>query len=132
MRLDPAIDANDGGRNVQVTEINADPIPIGPSNPHGNAFRVSETPLLSVHAAMRDAAPERSRAWKIKNPEVVNPITGQAVAYKLQPMSAVPMLMAPESLVAKRVGAAARICMDAIAVRMFLMLCTHGWQCIHS
>jgi hypothetical protein len=99
-----------------ITEVNADPIPTGPENPHGNAFKVgrqrvwgsarrhrrppdfsrfaprgahadalpaltppprptpprqvSETPLLSVHAAMRSADPFRSRAWKVKNPKV--------------------------------------------------------------
>jgi hypothetical protein len=46
---------------------------------------VSETPLLSVHAAMRMAAPEKARAWKIKNPGVINPITGQPVSFKLIP-----------------------------------------------
>lgn len=51
----------------------------------GNAFRVSETPLLSVHAAMRMAAPEKARGWKIKNPAVINPITGQPVSFKLIP-----------------------------------------------
>jgi Cu2+-containing amine oxidase len=111
-----------------VTEVNADPVPTGPENPHGNAFRVgrgrpqaaptgalaapvaarparrrggrpqargqpqgarlasiplipsapetpqvSETPLLSVHSAMREADPWRSRAWKVKNPKVRTP-----------------------------------------------------------
>lgn len=51
----------------------------------GNAFRVSETPLLSVHAAMRMAAPEKARGWKIKNPAVINPITNQPVSFKLIP-----------------------------------------------
>ena len=74
-----------GGRGLVVTEVNADRLPLGPSNPHGNAFRVAETPLLSVHGAMREADPARSRAWKIKNPGVINPITGQPVAFKLVP-----------------------------------------------
>lgn len=70
-----------------VAEVNADPLPIGPNNPAGNAFAVTETPLLSVHAAQRDCAPERSRAWKIKNPGVINPITGQPVSWKLIPQT---------------------------------------------
>ncbi|KAI8475788.1 MAG: copper amine oxidase [Monoraphidium minutum] len=102
VRLDPSLDCNEGGRDLVVTEVNADMLPLGPKNPHGNAFQVSETPLLSVHQAMRVAAPERSRAWKIKNPSVINPITGQPVGFKLQPTSSTPMLMQPESLVAKR------------------------------
>jgi primary-amine oxidase len=75
---------------------------MGPQNPAGNAFQVTETPLLSVHAAQRMADPIRSRAWKIKNPNIINPITGQAVSFKLIPQTGVPMLMNPESLVAKR------------------------------
>lgn len=51
----------------------------------GNAFRVTETPLLTVHSAMRMAAPEKARAWKIKNPAVINPVTGQPVSFKLIP-----------------------------------------------
>lgn len=74
---DPACYPTPGGRDLVVTEVNADPIPTGPSNPHGNAFAVTERPLLSVHEAMREAAPFRSRAWKVKNPGVINPITGQ-------------------------------------------------------
>lgn len=85
VRLDPAIDDPAGGRDVVVTEVNAEPLPWGPDNPHGNAFRVSETPLTSVHAAMRTAAPEKARCWKLKNPSVINPITGEPVAFKLVP-----------------------------------------------
>jgi Cu2+-containing amine oxidase len=48
---------------------------------------VTETPLLSVHGAMRMAKPEAGRAWKIKNPAVVNPITGQPVSFKLIPQT---------------------------------------------
>lgn len=102
VRIDPAIDDAEGGKNLVVSEVNVDPMPTGPDNPAGNAFRVSETPLLTTNAAQRNACPERSRAWKIKNPSVVNPITGQPVSFKLVPMANVPMLQAPESLVYKR------------------------------
>lgn len=87
VRIDPAIDDPNGGKNLIVSEVNADALPYGPQNPHGNAFAVTETPLLTVHAAQRMAAPERARSWKIKNPEVVHPITGQAVSWKLLPQS---------------------------------------------
>jgi primary-amine oxidase len=46
---------------------------------------VTETPLLTTHAAMRMAAPEKARVWKIKNPAVINPISGQPVSFKLIP-----------------------------------------------
>lgn len=102
VRIDPAVDDPQGGRSLVVAEVNAEPLPWGADNPHGNAFRVSETPLLSVHAAMRMAAPEKARGWKIKNPAVINPITGQPVSFKLIPTTNVPMLMQPDSLVGKR------------------------------
>lgn len=49
--------------------------------------RVSEECLLSTHTAQRNCDPMRNRAWKIKNPSVVNPITGQPVSFKLVPLS---------------------------------------------
>lgn len=52
-----------------------------------HAHRVSETSLLSTHAAQRNFNPMRNRTWKIKNPSVVNPITGQPVSFKLVPLS---------------------------------------------
>ena len=72
---------NPGGRDLLVTEVNVDPIPTGASNPHGNAFSVTETPLLTVGEAAREMAPLRGRTWKVKNPAVVNPITGQPGAF---------------------------------------------------
>eukprot|EP00879_Flechtneria_rotunda_P011264 GHRR01011766.1.p1 GENE.GHRR01011766.1~~GHRR01011766.1.p1 ORF type:complete len:590 (+),score=170.84 GHRR01011766.1:1269-3038(+) len=108
VRIDPAVDDYNGGKGLVVSEVNAEQLPIGPENPHGNAFRVTETPLLSTHAAMRMAAPEKARAWKIKNPLVINPITGQPVSFKLIPQTNCPMLMQPESLVAQRAYFASR------------------------
>ncbi|KAF6251268.1 copper amine oxidase [Scenedesmus sp. NREL 46B-D3] len=102
MRIDPAVDDAQGGKGLVVAEVNAERLPFGPDNPHGNAFRVSETPLLSVHQAMRTAKPEAGRAWKIKNPAVVNPITGQPVSFKLIPQTNCPMLMQPDSLAGRR------------------------------
>jgi len=102
VRIDPAVDDLQGGKDLVIAEVNADPLPMGPQNPAGNAFQVTETPLLSVHSAQRMADPVRSRAWKIKNPNIINPITGQPVSFKLLPQTGVPMLMNPESLVAKR------------------------------
>jgi primary-amine oxidase len=103
VRLDPSIDDVRGGRGLVVAEVNAEPLPVGPQNPHGNAFAVTETDLLSVHAAMRDPAPHKARAWKVKNPRMLNPVTGKPVAFKLVPTaSSAPMLMQPTSLVGRR------------------------------
>lgn len=35
MRIDPAVDDPNGGKNLVVSEVNAEPIPWGPANPHG-------------------------------------------------------------------------------------------------
>ena len=103
VRIDPSIDDDRGGKGLVVAEVNAEPLPFGgPANPHGNAFAVTETDLLSVHAAMRPAAPEKARAWKIKNPRAINPVTGKPVAFKLLPATAATMLMQPRSLVGRR------------------------------
>ena len=103
VRLDPSVDDARGGRGLVVAEVNAEPLPVGPANPYGNAFAVTETDLLSVHAAMRDPAPGKARAWKIKNPRAINPVTGKPTAFKLVPAAAsAPMLMQPTSLVGRR------------------------------
>jgi primary-amine oxidase len=35
MRIDPAVDDDQGGRGLMVAEVNAEPLPFGPDNPHG-------------------------------------------------------------------------------------------------
>eukprot|EP00775_Hariotina_reticulata_P002821 gene2821-3114_t len=87
VRIDPSVDDDNGGKGLVVAEVNAEMLPFGPENPAGNAFRVTETPLLTVHTAMRMAAPEKARAWKIKNPAVINPITGQPKHLFVTPFS---------------------------------------------
>jgi hypothetical protein len=83
-------------------QVNATPIPLGPQNPFGNAFRVAETYLDTTSAAQRLCCPEQARHWKIKNPAAVNPITREPVAYKLLPGSNVTMLAQPGSLIHRR------------------------------
>lgn len=39
-------------------------MPLGPGNPHGVGFDITERLLRSEAQAQRDAAPERSRVWK--------------------------------------------------------------------
>lgn len=101
-RLDMAVDDEDWGRPLVVSEVNVVPVPRGPKNPHGNAFVAVEDDLLRVHLAQRMTAPEQARIWKIKNPGIMNPITKAPVAYKLMPMASPPMLAAEDSLIAAR------------------------------
>jgi Cu2+-containing amine oxidase len=35
MRIDPAVDDEQGGKGLVVAEVNAEPLPFGPDNPHG-------------------------------------------------------------------------------------------------
>ena len=41
-------------------------MPLGPNNPHGVGFDVSERLLQTEQEAQRNVAPERSRVWKVR------------------------------------------------------------------
>jgi primary-amine oxidase len=93
----------DGPRN-RVFEVEAEPLPAGPDNPYGNAFRQRVTLLRSEAEARRDVNAATSRAWRIANPEITNRL-GQPVAYKLVPTMSTPTLLADAgSSVARRAG----------------------------
>ncbi len=49
--------------------MDAQPMPLGPDNPHGVGFDITERLLRSEAEAQRDAAPERSRVWKASREE---------------------------------------------------------------
>lgn len=66
MRLDPSVDCPDGGRRLQVVEVEAQPMPLGPRNPHGVGFDIVERVLGCEAEAQRNCAPERSRVWKVR------------------------------------------------------------------
>lgn len=38
VRVDPAVDDDNGGKGLIVTEVNAEQIPVGPENPHGEVL----------------------------------------------------------------------------------------------
>lgn len=103
VRMDPAVDDEDNwGKGLVVSEVDAELVPHSPGNRHGNAFRPKETDLLSTQQAQRDQAPEVARSWKIRNPEVLNPVCASPVAYKLFPTACAPLLAQPDSLVSQR------------------------------
>ncbi|EFN54781.1 hypothetical protein CHLNCDRAFT_58054 [Chlorella variabilis] len=94
VRLDPAVDCPEGGKNLQVVEVEAEPMPLGPANPHGVGFDIVERVLGREAEAQRMCAPERSRVWKVQNPNSINPVTGKPVAWKLMPGSPCPPMLA--------------------------------------
>ena len=97
MRLDVAVD---GERN-RVVEVDTVALPVGPDNPHGNAFTIRETVLATEQTAQRNVDFNAARYWKIESAEARNWL-GQPTAYKLQPLSPVPTFSSPQSMVAKR------------------------------
>ena len=59
-------------------------VPVGPENPHGNAFRAVATQLRSEREAQQLIDPLRARFWRVANPDRRNAV-GEPVAYKLVP-----------------------------------------------
>jgi len=91
-RLDMCVD----GPANSIYEVESIPIPVGPDNPHGNAF-AARTELLQREAqARRQAAPERSRCWRIVNHASSNSC-GEPVAYDLIPGRGEALLLAQET-----------------------------------
>jgi len=97
VRLDMMID----GVNNSVYEVNTEAVPMGPANPHGNAFYARSTLLATESEAQRIINPLSARYWKIANPAVKNHV-GEPVAYKLMPGENVLPFAHPESSVMKR------------------------------
>jgi primary-amine oxidase len=77
-RLDMAVD---GDANA-VLECDTVAEPMGPDNPHGNAFFVRETRLATECGRQRK--PEAERYWTFINPNRTNHV-GRPVGYKLEP-----------------------------------------------
>ncbi|BDA42557.1 Primary amine oxidase [Coccomyxa sp. Obi] len=96
-RLDMAVDDPHGGRNLTVTEVNCESMPLGPDNPHGVGFTATETAFETELQAIREVDPRRSRVWKIKNEHSRNPITGVPVAWKLMPAASPPVYAHPSN-----------------------------------
>ena len=64
-------------------QVNCEPEPLGPENPHAIGFCAKETELTHELAAIRNVNAESSRIWKIKNESVRNRLTGLQSAYTL-------------------------------------------------
>ncbi|UGS35993.1 primary-amine oxidase [Capillimicrobium parvum] len=77
-RLDPHLDG--GGNSVVEVQTEADPV--GPGNPHGNAWRTVARTLRTEAEARRRIDLSTARSWYIQNPTRPNRV-GQPIAYKL-------------------------------------------------
>jgi primary-amine oxidase len=96
-RLDMMVD----GAVNSVEEVETRRVPMGPDNPHGNAFALSTTPLTTEAEAARCANGSTGRVWHISNPDSLNRL-GKPVAYVLHPEGQ-PLLLADDnSSIAKR------------------------------
>ncbi len=96
-RLDMAVD----GRANTVYEVDAVRQPMSDTNPYGNAFTRSMTPLTSESQAQRTADATVGRVWHVVNHDVRNRL-GQPVGYALYPQAAPLLLADAASSVAKR------------------------------
>ena len=90
----------DGPRN-RVVEVETRTDPIGPDNPHGNAFYAHSTVFKSELEARRNHKYETARTWVIQNPESKNRM-GTNVGYKIHPMELAVPYWLPGSEVARR------------------------------
>ena len=81
------LDFNLDGTDNSVYEVDVEPLPRGPENPHDNGFRSVARVLQTEEEARREIAPARSRTWRVTNPNVNNRF-GNPVGYKLCPRRA--------------------------------------------
>ncbi|MDJ0396418.1 primary-amine oxidase [Rhodococcus sp. G-MC3] len=102
-RLDMEVDGNTN----TVTEVDAVPVPMGPENPWGNAFRAQKTTITSESNGQRMADNSKARVWHITNPEKQNRL-GQDVGYALHPEGQPVLLADPSSSIARRAAFATK------------------------
>jgi hypothetical protein len=99
VRLDMTVD----GAGNSVYEVETEPVPVGPGNPYGNAFRTRRTLLQTESQAQRVINPLAARNWLVVNPNVTNAL-GQPVGYQLVPHGNVLPFAHEEASVIQRAG----------------------------
>ncbi len=97
LRLDMMVD----GLKNSVYEVHTESEPLGPENPHGNAFFAQATLLSRESEAQQTIDPFSSRYWKVVNHERLNAL-GEPVAYKIMPGDNTLPFTHPEASVMKR------------------------------
>jgi primary-amine oxidase len=98
-RLDFALD---GGPN-SVTETRTESLPVGPENPHGNAWRTVSRTLATEQEAIRDLDITEARSWTVVNNASRNNVGGP-VGYRLLPGENTVPFGAPGSPARRRAG----------------------------
>ena len=98
-RLDMSVD----GESNTAYEVNTVAEPLGPDNPHGNAFYAEATPLKTELVAQRVIDPLSGRYWVVSNPSVKNALS-QPVGYKLMPGENILPFAHPGASIMKRAG----------------------------
>ena len=99
-RLDLDVD----GAGNSVREVESEPVPDGPGNPLGNAFRARVTPLVRESVARRDSDDRAARVWHVVNPSCRNALGGET-GYRLVPQYGVATMLAqPGARVSRRAG----------------------------
>jgi primary-amine oxidase len=102
-RLDMTVDGVDNA----VDEVQLERLPMGPDNPHGNAFTRRVTRLARESDGARTADASVGRTWHVVNPARRNRF-GQPVAYALYPQGP-PLLAAdPAASISRRAAFATR------------------------
>lgn len=99
LRLDMSVD---GDANA-VMEVEADLVPTGPGNPHGNAHGARETLIESERSGARDIKPELGRYWKVVNRSRTSAM-GWHPGYRLVPGASVKPMHQPGSPFMRRAG----------------------------
>lgn len=64
-----------------MAQVNVESMPPGPENPFNIGFFHTETELKTELGAIRDVDSAKSRIWKIKNPNVKNPMSGTSATH---------------------------------------------------
>jgi primary-amine oxidase len=103
VRLDLTVD---GVENV-VDELDVQRLPVGPNNPHGNAFTRVATRLSKESSAARLADASVARVWRVSNPDSLNRL-GEPVSYLLIPEGRPPLLADSSSSIARRAAFATK------------------------
>ena len=98
-RLDMSVD----GESNTAYEVNTVAEPLGPDNPHGNAFYAEATPLKTELVAQRVIDPLSGRYWVVSNPSVKNALS-QPVGYKLMPGENILPFAHPGASIIQRAG----------------------------
>jgi primary-amine oxidase len=104
VRMDMRVD---GDKNTVYEVDSVSPGPVGPANPHGNAWKAVKTPITSESMGGRDGNPVNGRSWLITSADKTSKL-GLPTAYKLEPGSYTAPLWADGSVQSKRGGFATR------------------------